>query len=363
MAEIKKAQAAGFAEDSNAFAGGSSVKGTAAPKKAQQKQSGVHQPRDADDTSGQNVQRSGQAETFGQDVQKQTKTSDSRKAKGGQRKQHRKQGAFGQSDKMSENADAGSQKKSDFTKENSTFTEDNGTAQEERQSGDDYRRRDTYHQAEKRGHYRRRKQREHTDRERTKTSDFEQDFNTKDNAFTEGEKTEFQGSKKLDKLQKKAEKAGRKTEAARRKLPKKTEYSLERVFDEKTGRAKYVLTAVKKEKPFKPDSPVKRMAGRAGSEFTNYAHGKVAEVEKENAGVEGAHKSEQKAEDAYRFVKRHHKNRLQRRREKVAKLEKKAVSKRGQFPLPEVFGRKPGNAGKDVKEAAAEKTAETAHQT
>ena len=123
MAEIKKAQAAGFAEDSNAFAGGSSVKGTAAPKKAQQKQSGVHQPRDADDTSGQNVQRSGQAETFGQDVQKQTKTSDSRKAKGGQRKQHRKQGAFGQSDKMSENADAGSQKKSDFTKENSTFTE------------------------------------------------------------------------------------------------------------------------------------------------------------------------------------------------------------------------------------------------
>ena len=55
MAEIKKAQAAGFAEDSNAFAGGSSVKGTAAPKKAQQKQSGVHQPRDADDTSGQNV--------------------------------------------------------------------------------------------------------------------------------------------------------------------------------------------------------------------------------------------------------------------------------------------------------------------
>lgn len=33
MAEIKKAQAAGFAEDSNAFAGGSSVKGTAAPKR------------------------------------------------------------------------------------------------------------------------------------------------------------------------------------------------------------------------------------------------------------------------------------------------------------------------------------------
>ena len=104
------------------------------------------------------------------------------------------------------------------------------------------------------------------------------------------------------------------------------------------------------------------MAGRAGSEFTNYAHGKVAEVEKENAGVEGAHKSEQKAEDAYRFVKRHHKNRLQRRREKVAKLEKKQFQKRS-ISVTGSFGRKPGNAGKDVKEAAAEKTAETAHQT
>ncbi len=67
---------------------------------------------------------------------KQTKTSDSRKAKGGQRKQHRKQGAFGTVSKTSENADAGSQKKSDFTKENSTFTEDTGDSQEERQSGE-----------------------------------------------------------------------------------------------------------------------------------------------------------------------------------------------------------------------------------
>lgn len=87
-----------------------------------------------------------------------------------------------------------------------------------RRAGDDYRRRDTYHQSEKKGHYRRKKQREHRDRERTKTSDFEHDFKTKDNAFaesstfTEGEKTEFHGSKKLDKLQKKAEKAGRKTQ-------------------------------------------------------------------------------------------------------------------------------------------------------
>ncbi len=53
---------------------------------------------------------------------------------------------------------------------------------------------------------------------------------------------------KLDRLQNKAEKAGKKTEAARKKIPKKKEYSFERVFDEKTGKAKYVLTAVEKEK-------------------------------------------------------------------------------------------------------------------
>lgn len=57
----------------------------------------------------------------------------------------------------------------------------------------------------------------------------------------------------------------KKTEAARKKLPKKTEYSLERVFDEKTGRAKYVLTAVKRE-AFTPDSPVKKITGRLEAE-------------------------------------------------------------------------------------------------
>ena len=143
-------------------------------------------------------------------------------------------------------------------------------------------RRDTYHQSEKKGRYRRR---ERQDRERTKTSDFQRDYQAKDNTFaekntfTDGAEPEFQGSRKLERLQKKAEKAGRKTQAARKKLPKKKEYSLERVFDEKSGRAKYVLTAVVKEKPFQEDSPVKRMAGRTGSEFTNFAHGKVAEVE------------------------------------------------------------------------------------
>ncbi len=130
------------------------------------------------------------------------------------------------------------------------------------------------------------------------------------------------GSKKSDRQQNKTEKSG-----VRVKLPKKTEYFFERVSDERTGRVKYVLTAVKTEKTYKTDSVLKKTAGRIGTEFSNSAHGRVAEVEKENSAVEGAHKSEQKAEDAYHFIKSHRKNSLQKRLEKMARLEKKHIKK------------------------------------
>ena len=307
MAETKKKQTADFAKDKNAFAGGSSAKKCRATKKAKQKQPGAHQPRDGDVTSGHDVQKP-------------------------------------------ESGGAGKQAQGSFSQEQNAFAEDSGEQTEE--TKDDYRRRDTYHQSEKKGRYRRR---EHQDRERTKTSDFGRDFQTKDSTFTEkdsftdGEKKEFQGSRKLDRLQKKAEKAGKKTEAARKKLPKTKEYSLERVFDEKTGRAKYVLTAVVKDKPFQADSPLKKMSGRAGSELAGYAHGKVAEVEKENSAVEGAHKTEQKAEDVYHFVKRHYKNKEQRQREKVAKLEKKQFKKEVNFRYQKFLEENPEMQEKTLK--------------
>ena len=47
MTEKKKKQSAEFAKDKNAFAGGTPIKGDNA-KNAKQKQSGAHQPRDAD---------------------------------------------------------------------------------------------------------------------------------------------------------------------------------------------------------------------------------------------------------------------------------------------------------------------------
>lgn len=382
MAEKKKKQTAEFAKDKNAFASGVSAKKNSVENKEKQKQSGAHQPRDADTTSGHNVQKFKQPESANgsvkQNVSKQKDRPDSagvrdnrsgfqgetwkntgQKAKSSQKKR-RQQGKFrkensltGQKEKPDSN-NADSKTESGFSKEQNAFTEDSGGGQTEetKESGDDYRRRDTYHQSEKKGRYRRR---EHQDRERTKTSDFGRDFQTKEhdftekNTFAESAEPEFHGSKKLDRLQKKAEKAGKKTEAARRKLPKKREYSLERVFDEKTGRARYVLTAVVKEKPFKEDNPLKKIAGRAGSEFTNYAHGKVAESEKENSAVEGAHKTEQKAEDTYRFVKRHYKNKEQRQRKKVAKLEKKQFKKEVSFRYQKFLEENPEMQEKTLK--------------
>ena len=295
-----------------------------------------HQPRDADNTFGQNVQKSG--------------LSTKRRNK----KQYQKQDTFGHSENpsaeqknlKSENTDADSKRKSDFSQENNTFTEDGDREQEEHQQKDDYHRRDTYHQSEKKGKYHRR---EYQNRERTKQSDFERDFQTKDKTFTEGMEPEFHGSKKLDRLQNKAERAGKKTEAARKKIPKKKEYSFERVFDEKTGKAKYVLTAVEKEKQFKPDSPVKVVAGRVGAEYSNFTHGKVAEVEKENSAVEGAHKTEQTAEDVYHFVKRNHKSGLQRKKEKVAKLVKKQFKKEVNFRYQKFLEENPDMQEKTLK--------------
>ena len=322
MAENKKDKSAGFARDKSAFAKGGSEKDTAS-QKVQHRHSGTHQPRDANDTSG-DVPKKEQSETFG----------------------HSENPSAEQKDLKSENMDADSKRKRDFSQENNTFTEEGNREQEEHQQKDDYHRRDTYHQSDKKGKYHRR---EYQNRERTKQSDFERDFQTKEKTFTEGMEPEFHGSKKLDRLQNKAEKAGKKTEAARKKIPKTKEYSFERVFDEKTGKAKYVLTAVEKEKQFKPDSPVKVVAGRVGAEYSNFAHGKVAEVEKENSAVEGAHKTEQTAEDVYHFVKRNHKSGLQRKKEKVAKLEKKQFKKEVNFRYQKFLEENPEMQEKTLK--------------
>lgn len=65
-----------------------------------------------------------------------------------------------------------------------------------------------------------------------------------------------------------------------------------------------------RQKPYKPPGPVRRTAGFAGRSVHGFAHGKVYEVEHENVGTEGAHRSELVAEAAGRRAVRFTKQRI-----------------------------------------------------
>ena len=59
-----------------------------------------------------------------------------------------------------------------------------------------------------------------------------------------------------------------------------------------------------KQKPPKKPGAVKRLAHTAGHGVHGFVHGKLYEVEHENVGTEGAHRSELAAESVYRFGRR-----------------------------------------------------------
>lgn len=123
MAEKKKQKPAAFAQEKKTFTG-------EIPKKANEgkgKKSAAYQPRDADTTSGHDVQRS-----------KNTK-------------KYQKADASGQNVQKSEGAEAGEKSKSDFMQPDSTFTEEAGEEQGRKIASDDYRHRDTYHSSQKKG--------------------------------------------------------------------------------------------------------------------------------------------------------------------------------------------------------------------
>ena len=300
------------------------------------------------------------------------------------------QETFGQKVQKSD-AKPGQEEKPDFVKESSGFTgqEDfNQTEDKEKKQPDaeDYHRRDTYRQSQKKGKYhKKRVQREHRNKGGTKEKAENKTFT--EESFTEntgnpfqGEgDSEFTGSKKLQKKQRQAQKAAKKAQKARAKLPKTREYTLQRVFDEKTGKGKYVVVPLDREKPFKQEGIPKTTMRQMQNEGRNFVHGKIAETEKENSAVEGAHKSEQKVEAVYSFVKRQIKGKEQKQRAKVAKLEKKQFKKEVNFQYQKFLEENPQMQKKALqkrlqkqrikreyikarKKAAAGKTAEQAFE-
>ena len=90
---------------------------------------------------------------------------------------------------------------------------------------------------------------------------------------------------------------------------------------EKLDKAKEKLA---KQKPPKPPGPVRRVAGTVGGGVHGYVHGKIFEVEQENVGTEGAHRSELVGESVLRHGTRHVKKAI---REHPAKAVRKAEAR------------------------------------
>ena len=126
---------------------------------------------------------------------------------------------------------------------------------------------------------------------------------------------------------KKSDKAADRLDAARAAIPKEKKLVKERTFDEATGKGKTRLHFEEREKPpgFKEKhNPLSRPAQEAGV----FVHNKIHSVEKDNSGVEGAHKSEELAERGAKYGARkvregYHSHKLKPYRE-AAKAEKAA---------------------------------------
>ena len=114
--------------------------------------------------------------------------------------------------------------------------------------------------------------------------------------FTEEERA----TPELETYIKKSEKAADRLDAAKAAIPKQKKLVKERTFDEAAGKAKTRLHFEEQEKPIpggKKGNPLSRPAQEAGI----FVHNKIHSVEKDNSGVEGAHKSEELAERGAKY--------------------------------------------------------------
>ena len=146
---------------------------------------------------------------------------------------------------------------------------------------------------------------------------------------------EERASPELDKYIKKSEKAADRYDKANAAIPKKNKLVKERTFDEATGKAKTRLHFEKQDKPPSDARGKHKSPLRPVAQAEIYVHGKIHEVEKDNSGVEAAHKSEELAEGAAKYGARklkegYHSHKLKPYRD-AAKAEKAAIKANAEF--------------------------------
>ena len=142
--------------------------------------------------------------------------------------------------------------------------------------------------------------------------------------FTDEERT----TPELEPYIKKSEKAADKLDEAKAAIPKQKKLVKERTFEEATGKAKTRLYFEEQEKPIPGGKAHSNPLSRPAQEAGIFVHNKIHSVEKDNSGVEGAHKSEELAERGARYGTRklkqgYHSHKLKPYRE-AAKAEQAA---------------------------------------
>ena len=133
----------------------------------------------------------------------------------------------------------------------------------------------------------------------------------------------------LEKYIEKSNRAADRLDAAKAAIPKQKKLVTERTFDEATGKAKTRLRFEEREKPMPGSKSHKNLLSRPAQEAGIFVHNKVHSVEKDNSGVEGAHKSEELAEKGAKYgarkVKQGYRSHKLKPYRKAAKAEKAAA--------------------------------------
>ena len=147
---------------------------------------------------------------------------------------------------------------------------------------------------------------------------------------------EERASPELEKHIKRSDKAAERLDAKNAALPKKKKLARERTFDEATGKAKTRLHFEEQDKPPNYGKGKHKISlSRSIAQAELYVHGKIHEVEKDNSGVEAAHRSVELAEGAVKYGARklqedYHSHKLKPYRA-AAKAEKAAIKANADF--------------------------------
>ena len=149
--------------------------------------------------------------------------------------------------------------------------------------------------------------------------------------FTEEERA----TPELQKAIRKSERAADRLDEARAAIPKKKVLTKERTFDEATGKGKTRLRFEEKKKPIPGGRQQHNPLSRPVQEVGVFVHNKIHSVEKDNSGVEGAHKSEELAERGIRAgarqVRKSRRSRKLKPYRAAAKAEKAAFKANADF--------------------------------